>query len=162
MMKEGLKAPAFNLPSDQGAKVQLKDLLGKWVVLYFYPKDDTPGCTQEACDFRDSLSRITRAKAVVLGVSRDSVEKHKKFKTKYKLSFPLLVDEDAKVCQKYGVWKEKSLYGRKYMGIDRSTFLINPKGKIEKIWNKVSVKGHVDEVLEALLAASQSGAKKSS
>jgi peroxiredoxin Q/BCP len=150
MLKEGGKAPAFSLESDSGEKVSLKDFKGKTVVLYFYPKDMTPGCTQQACDFRDSLARLKKTGAVVLGVSRDSVERHGKFIAKYGLTFPLLADADGKVCEAYGVWKEKSLYGRKFMGIERSTFIISPEGKIEKIFSKVKVKGHVDEVLGLL------------
>lgn len=150
MLKEGDKAPAFSLESDSGEKIGLKDLKGKTVVLYFYPKDMTPGCTQEACDFRDSFARLKKAGAVVLGVSKDSVETHRKFINKYQLSFPLLADTEGKVCEAYGVWQEKSLYGRKFMGIVRTTFVISPQGKIEKIFPKVKVKGHVSEILEAL------------
>ena len=147
MLKEGDKAPAFTVQSDSGTKISLKDLKGKRVVLYFYPKDMTPGCTQEACDFRDSMSRLKKLDAVVLGVSKDGVESHQRFKKKEDLTFPLLSDTDGKICEAYGVWKEKSLYGRKYMGIERVTFVIGPKGKIEKIFPKVKVKGHVDEIL---------------
>lgn len=150
MLKEGDKAPAFSLTSDKGETVSLKDFKGKTVVLYFYPKDMTPGCTQEACDFRDSLGSFTRKKAVILGVSRDSVERHQKFKEKYELNFALLSDVDGEVCKAYGVWKEKSLYGRKFMGIERSTFVIGPQGKVEKIFPKVKVKGHSDALLEAI------------
>jgi thioredoxin-dependent peroxiredoxin len=146
-LKEGSAAPAFALPSDTGETIRLKDYAGQRVILYFYPKDSTPGCTQEACDFRDSLTRLKKLDAVVLGVSRDSVESHRKFKEKQGLTFPLLSDADGKVCQAYGVWKEKSLYGRKFMGIERSTFVISPKGKVEKIFPKVRVTGHVDELL---------------
>ncbi len=150
MLKEGSKAPAFSLPSNDGTQVALKDFKGKSVVLYFYPKDMTPGCTQEACDFKDDSSTYKKKGAVVLGVSRDSVERHQKFRDKYKLNFPLLSDEDGKVCKAYGVWQEKSLYGRKFMGIVRTTFLINPEGKVEKIYSKVKVKGHSKEVLSNL------------
>ena len=150
MLKEGDKAPAFTLTNDEGKKVSLKDFKGKSVVLYFYPKDMTPGCTQEACDFRDDYSVFKRAGAVVLGVSKDSVETHEKFKTKSELPFPLLADVDGKVCEAYGVWQEKSLYGRKFMGIVRATFLIAPNGKIAKIYPKVKVKGHVQTILEDL------------
>lgn len=150
MLKEGSKAPAFTLVSDDGSKISLKDYLGKSVIIYFYPKDMTPGCTVEACDFRDAAPKLKKLKAVVLGISRDSVERHQKFKEKYELNFPLLSDEDGTVCEAYGVWKEKSLYGRKFMGIERSTFIIDKSGKIEKIYNKVKVKGHSDEVLKAL------------
>jgi peroxiredoxin Q/BCP len=150
MLKEGDKAPAFQLESDEGTKIALKDLKGKAVVLYFYPKDLTPGCTQEACDFRDSSARLKKAGAVVLGVSRDSVESHRKFAGKHELNFPLLSDPDGKVCEAYGVWQEKSLYGRKFMGIVRTTFVISPEGRIARLFPKVKVNGHVDEVLEAL------------
>jgi peroxiredoxin Q/BCP len=122
------------------------------VVLYFYPKDSTPGCTQESCDFGASYREIQKLGAVVLGVSRDSLASHQKFKAKYGFPFPLLSDEDGKVCEKYGVWKEKSLYGRKFMGIERTTFLIGPDGKLLKVYPKVKVKGHVQEVLEDLKA----------
>ncbi len=150
MIKEGDKAPAFSLPTDDGSTISLKDLKGKKVILYFYPKDMTPGCTVEACDFRDAQKDLKKKKAVVLGISCDSVERHQKFKEKEKLNFPLLSDEDGKVCKAYGVWKEKSLYGRKFMGIERTTFIISETGKIEKIFSKVKVKGHGDAVLEAL------------
>lgn len=140
-LKEGDKAPSFSL---------LKEHKGKAVVLYFYPKDMTPGCTQEACDFRDEYSAIKRAGAVVLGVSKDSEASHVKFKQKYSLPFPLVADVDGKICEAYGVWQEKSLYGRKYMGIVRATFVIGPNGKIAKIYPKVKVKGHVEQILEDL------------
>lgn len=149
MLKEGDKAPAFNLPSDSGEKIALKDLKGKTVVLYFYPKDMTPGCTTQACDFRDMGADFKKAKAVVLGVSRDSVTRHQTFKEKYDLPFALLADEDGKICEAYGVWKEKSLYGRKFMGIERTTFVIDPQGKIQKVFPKVKVKDHVKAVLAA-------------
>jgi peroxiredoxin Q/BCP len=149
-LKEGDRAPAFRAETDSGETIALSDLKGRKVVLYFYPKDLTPGCTQEACDFRDSFARLKKAKAVVLGVSKDTAALHQKFKEKHDLPFPLLVDEDGKICKAYGVWQEKSLYGRKFMGIVRSTFVIGADGKIEKIFPKVKVKGHVDEVLEAL------------
>jgi len=150
MLKEGDKAPDFEVKDDQGNDVSLKDLRGKKVVLYFYPKDDTSGCTKEACDFRDNLGRIKRKDAVVLGVSPDNEKSHTKFKTKYDLPFPLLADIDKKIVNDYGVWKEKSMYGRKYMGVERTTFIIDEKGKIAKIFPKVKVEGHVDEVIEAL------------
>ncbi len=148
VLKEGQAAPAFELPSDLGERVSLVGLRGKRVVLYFYPKDDTPGCTQEACDFRDSFARIQGA--VVLGVSKDTVEQHKKFKAKYSLPFALLADVSGKTLLDYGVWKEKSMYGRSYMGIERTTFLIDEAGVIRKIYPKVSVPGHVDQVLKDL------------
>ena len=150
MLKEGDKAPEFTAKDDEGNLVSLKDLRGKKVVLYFYPKDDTPGCTKEACDFRDNLGRIQRKDAIVLGVSPDSEKKHQKFKTKYELTFPLLADEDKKIVTDYDVWKEKSMYGRKYMGVVRTTFIIDERGRIAKIFPKVSVTGHVDEVMNAL------------
>lgn len=147
MLKEGDKAPSFSLPSDNGETISLKDLKGKTVVLYFYPKDMTPGCTQEACDFRDAQAKFKKSDAVVLGVSKDPVERHVKFQEKYDLNFPLLSDEDGSVCEAYGVWKQKSLYGKKFMGIERTTFIIGPTGKIEKIYPKVKVKGHAEEIL---------------
>lgn len=150
MLKEGLKAPAFTLPDSNGKKVSLKDFAGKKVVLYFYPKDNTSGCTKEACDFRDSFPNFKKLKAVVLGVSADSVESHAKFSGKHELPFILLSDVDKKVLEKYGVWKEKSMYGRKFMGIERTTFVIDEKGKIVKIFPKVKVTGHVEEVLKVL------------
>jgi peroxiredoxin Q/BCP len=149
MLKQGDKAPAFSVQSEDG-KLSLKDYKGKWVVLYFYPKDMTPGCTTQACDFQNNQARLKKAGAVVIGVSRDPVERHAKFREKYDLSFPLLADEDGSLCKAYGVWKEKSLYGRKFMGIERTTFVINPAGKIAKIIPKVKVKDHVEAVLEAL------------
>lgn len=150
MLKEGSKAPAFTLPNEKGKKVSLKDFEGKKVVLYFYPKDMTSGCTKEACDFRDAHPDFKKIKAVVLGVSPDSIESHKKFAEKYELPFTLLSDENKKVLEKYGVWKEKSMYGKKYMGVERTTVIIDEKGKIQKIFPKVKVNGHVEEVLEEL------------
>lgn len=150
MVEEGKKAPDFTLPDQNGEKVKLSDLKGKYVVLYFYPKDDTPGCTKEACNFRDSFPKFDKTDAVILGVSPDSVASHKKFAEKYKLPFQLLADEDKKVVEKYGVWKEKSMYGKKYMGVERTTFIIDPEGKIKKIFPKVKVDNHHKEVLEAL------------
>lgn len=151
-VEAGDKAPDFTVPADGGGKVSLKDLKGKTVVLYFYPKDDTSGCTAEACAFRDALPDFAKVKAAVVGVSRDSVASHDKFKRKFRLPFPLASDEDGKVCQAYGVWVEKSMYGRKYMGIERSTFLIDAKGVIRRVWRKVKVPGHADEVLKAAQA----------
>jgi peroxiredoxin Q/BCP len=148
----GDEAPNFALPTDGDSKISLKDFKGKPVVLYFYPKDDTSGCTAEACAFRDQLPDFAKLKAAVIGVSRDSAASHDKFKTKYKLPFPLASDEDGKVCEAYGVWVEKSMYGRKYMGIERSTFLIDGKGILRGVWRKVKVPGHVEEVLEAAKA----------
>ena len=149
-MEAGAKAPAFSLKDADGKTVKLSDFKGKYVVLYFYPKDNTPGCTTEACDFRDEHSALQKAGAVVLGVSPDGAASHQKFATKYELPFPLLVDEDHAVAEKYGAWGEKSLYGRKFMGIIRSTFLIGPDQKIVKAWPKVKVAGHVDEVKAAI------------
>jgi len=149
---EGKKAPDFNLPTDGGGTASLKALRGKMVVLYFYPKDDTSGCTAEACGFRDEHPKFSRAKAQVIGISRDSVKSHDRFKAKHDLPFTLVADEDGKVCEAYGTWVEKSMYGRKYMGIERATFLIDGEGVVRKIWRKVKVPGHVEEVLEAAKA----------
>ena len=149
-LKEGDKAPDFAVPDAEGKTVRLKDLRGKQVVLYFYPKDDTPGCTKEACAFRDGISEIKDRGAVVLGVSTDSVDSHKKFKSKFDLNFPLLADTDKKIVEAYGVWKEKINYGKKYMGIERTTFIINKEGKISHIFPKVKVDEHYDEVIDAL------------
>ena len=150
MPKEGQKAPAFQAPDDSGKTVSLSDLKGKKVVLYFYPKDDTPGCTKEACAFRDGIAQIKKKGAVVFGVSPDSVGSHQKFKEKFTLNFPLLADPDKKLVQAYGVWKEKSMYGKKYMGVERTTFVIDEEGKITRIFPKVQVDAHYDEVLAAL------------
>ena len=150
MLKEGDKAPSFNMPTNKGENVSLSKLKGQKIVLYFYPRDDTPGCTKEACGFRDDLSKYKRAGAVVIGVSRDSVESHEKFVKKFNLNFTLASDKDGDVCEKYDAWRLKNMYGKEYMGIGRSTFLIDTKGKINKIWPKVKVDGHVDEVLKAV------------
>ena len=150
MVEVGEKAPDFTLPADDGRKVSLKEMRGKKVVLYFYPKDDTPGCTAEACSFRDNLGRVTTKGAVVLGVSRDDTASHGKFRDKYRLNFPLLSDDSGAVTEAYGVWKKKNLYGREFMGIERTTFLIDEQGKVARIWPKVKVDGHTDEVLAAL------------
>ncbi len=152
MLEAGAKAPAFSLPDQSGKTVKLSDLKGKHVVLYFYPRDNTPGCTQEACDFRDSHRALLDAGAVVLGISPDTAASHQKFAAKFELPFPLLVDEGHAVAEKYGAWGEKTLYGKKSMGIIRSTFLIGPDGKLAKVWPKVRVNGHVDDVLAALAA----------
>lgn len=146
----GDMAPDFDMPTDGQGRVRLSELKGQKVVLYFYPKDDTPGCTTEACTFRDMLPDFSNVNALVLGVSKDDVKKHDKFKQKYELTFPLVVDEDGSVCDAYGTWIEKSMYGKKYMGIDRATFLIDEHGKIQKIWRSVKVPGHVQEVLSAV------------
>lgn len=145
----GCAAPTFLLQDQDESPVDLKALRGKWVVLYFYPKDGTPGCTAEACDFRDNFRRISAKGAVVLGVSRDSARSHRGFRERKELPFSLLVDAGAEVCKLYGVWRLKKFMGRESMGIVRSTFLIDPKGTIAKVWSPVSVKGHVDEVLAA-------------
>ncbi len=150
MVAVGDKAPDFSLPTDDGRKVTLKDFRGKKVVLYFYPKDDTPGCTAEACSFRDNLGRVTSKGAAILGVSRDDTDSHGKFRDKYHLNFPLLSDDDGAVTEAYGVWKKKTNYGRSYMGIERTTFLIDEKGHVARIWPRVKVEGHTDEVLAAL------------
>ncbi|HQR17252.1 MAG TPA: thioredoxin-dependent thiol peroxidase [Gemmatimonadales bacterium] len=149
-MKPGSKAPAFRLPSDAGTPVALKDFAGRTVVLYFYPKDDTTGCTTEACEFRDNWRAVQAAGAVVLGVSPDGVASHQKFKKKYELPFTLLVDADHAVAEAYGAWGEKSMYGRKYHGVLRSTFIIDPRGKIARVFAKVKPRGHAAEVLAAL------------
>ncbi|MGZ5863133.1 MAG: thioredoxin-dependent thiol peroxidase [Methyloceanibacter sp.] len=148
-LKVGDKAPDFTLPTDGGGKVSLKDLKGKKLVLYFYPKDDTPGCTTEACGFRDALPDFSKVKAAIVGISKDSAASHDEFKTKFKLPFPLASDEDGKVCEAYGTWVEKSMYGKTYMGIERSTFLIDETGVIRNIWRKVKADGHAAEVLAA-------------
>lgn len=147
----GDKAPSFSASSDTGETYSLKDLKGKKFVLYFYPKDDTSGCTAEACSFTENIKAFNKAGVTVLGVSKDSLESHKKFRDKYGLKFPLLSDIDGKICEAYGTWIEKSMYGKKYMGIDRSTFIIGGDGKIVFLWRKVKVTGHVEEVLEALI-----------
>jgi peroxiredoxin Q/BCP len=150
MVSTGDTAPDFTLPADDGSTVRLSDLRGQRVVLYFYPKDDTSGCTAQACELRDDLPRFREANALVLGVSPDPVTSHVKFKQKYDLNFPLLADEDHAVAEAYGVWKEKSMYGRKYMGIERSTFVIDAEGRIEQAWRKVKPKGH-SELVQAHL-----------
>ena len=148
----GKPAPDFTMPTDGGGTVSLAALKGKNVILYFYPKDDTPGCTKEACGFRDNLAAFAGADAVVIGVSRDSVAKHDKFKAKHELPFTLGSDEDGKVCEAYGTWVQKSMYGKTYMGIDRATFLIDGEGVLRQEWRKVKVPGHVEAVLEAVEA----------
>lgn len=152
MLKTGDKAPEFTLISDSGEKINLKDFRGKKVILYFYPKDNTSGCTKEACDFRDSIKVFAGNNTVIIGVSKDSTESHRKFKSKYKLPFTLLSDESADILKKYGVWKEKSMYGKKYMGTERTTFIINEKGIIESVFNKVKVNGHIQELINSFNA----------
>lgn len=149
-MEVGKKAPAFSLKDQKGNTHKLSDYLGKWVLLYFYPKDDTPGCTKEACSFRDSWAELKKQKAVVLGVSGDSVESHGKFSKKYNLKFPILADEKRKVLEKYGAVKEKSMFGKTFLGIQRMSFLINPEGKIEKIYKTVKPAIHAEQVLKDL------------
>ena len=152
----GAKAPAFTLPTDGGGNVSLSKLKGKKVVVYFYPKDDTPGCTKEACAFRDTLPDFSEAGAEIIGISKDPPAKHDRFKAKYDLNFTLASDEDGRVIEAYGVWVEKNMYGRKYMGIERATFLIDEKGKVQAVWRKVKVNGHVEAVLDAVREEAQS------
>ena len=152
MLAEGTKAPDFTLPDQNNEKVNLSDFKGKWVILYFYPKDMTPGCTTEACNFQTVLPQINESEAVVLGVSKDSVERHKKFADKHGLTFKLLSDAGSNVCETYGVWQKKKLYGKEFMGIVRSTFIIDPQGRIVKVYPKVKVKEHYREVLDDLRA----------
>jgi len=146
----GKKAPAFSAEIDSGKKISLSDFNGKWVVLYFYPKDDTPGCTKEACSFRDNMDSITKAGAVVIGVSPDAVKSHVKFKEKYDLNFHLVSDNNKKICEKYGAYGEKIMYGKTIKGVIRSTYIINPEGKIAYVFPKVKVDGHVEEVINIL------------
>ena len=150
MLKVGDEAPDFNLPTGGGKRLGLRDLKGKKVVLYFYPKDNTSGCTKEACSFQENLSAFRKKGAVVIGVSADSVASHAKFAEKYDLAFPLLSDESKDIMKSYAVWKEKSMYGRKYMGIERTTFIIDEQGVITHIFPKVKVEGHAEEILKAL------------
>ncbi len=149
-IEEGSKAPDFTLPTHDGTKLKLSSLKGMPVVLYFYPKDDTPGCTREACGFRDAKARFAKHDAVVLGISPDSPESHEKFHKKYKLPFTLLADEGHKVAEKYGAWREKNMYGKKSMGIARSTFVIDAAGKVAKVFKAVKVDGHEEQVLAVL------------
>jgi len=151
-LQPGMPAPEFSLRSNQGTDVSLASLRGRKVVLYFYPKDDTPGCTKEACSFRDTKAAFDAVGAVILGVSKDSIASHDKFITKFNLNFPLLSDAHGTVSEAYGVWKEKNMYGKKTMGIERSTFLIDEQGRIVKIWRKVKVDGHTEDVLSAITA----------
>lgn len=148
----GQKAPDFKMATDDGGEISLSSLKGRNVVLYFYPKDDTPGCTKEACGFQASMPTFSKLDAAIVGVSKDSVARHQKFKSKYGLDFTLASDENNGVCESYGVWTEKRNYGRRYMGIERSTFLIDGNGVVQKVWRNVKVNGHVDEVLEAAKA----------
>ena len=146
----GDAAPDFKLPTDGGGETALKDYKGQKLVLYFYPKDDTPGCTKEACAFKEALEEFNALNTAVIGISKCSVAKHDKFKAKYDLNFPLASDEDGDVCERYGRWVEKNMYGRKYMGIERATFLIDENGKIAQIWRKVKVKNHIPAVKDAV------------
>tara|TARA_A100001011_G_scaffold349742_1_gene388558 strand:+ start:1195 stop:1662 length:468 start_codon:yes stop_codon:yes gene_type:complete len=155
MLKNNTKAPNFKLPSTNKSDYQLKDTLGKYVVIYFYPKDDTPGCTIETIDFNKLLSKFKKLNCEIFGISRDNLKSHDKFREKFKVKFDLLSDEETKVVKKYKVWGKKKFMGREYMGINRSTFLINPKGKIVKIWENVNVKDHALEVLETLKSISK-------
>ena len=148
----GDPAPDFTMPTDGGGRLTLSRLEGNNVILYFYPKDDTTGCTKEACGFRDALPHFAKANAVVIGVSRDSVASHDRFKARHDLPFALVSDEDGTVCQAYGTWVKKSMYGRTYMGVERATFLVDKQGKLRGIWRRVKVPGHVEEVLAAAKA----------
>jgi peroxiredoxin Q/BCP len=150
MLSTGDAAPPFAAPDQSGTTRTLDDFRGRRLVLYFYPKDMTPGCTTEACDFRDNLARIASHGAQVVGISPDSVARHQRFTAKESLTFPLLADEDHAIAEAYGVWKEKSLYGRKFMGVERTTFIIDETGRIARVFERVRVKGHVDEVIDAL------------
>jgi peroxiredoxin Q/BCP len=150
LIDEGKKAPGFTLKDQDGKPHKLSDYAGKSVVLYFYPKDDTPGCTKESCDFRDNLVRFNASKAAVVGISILDERSKAKFAKKYALTFPLLADADHEIAEKYGVWQKKMRYGRSYMGIVRTTYLIGPDGKVAKRWDKVSVDGHAEEVLKAI------------
>lgn len=147
-LQEGQQAPDFTLPTDGDGQLTLSDLRGKKVVLYFYPKDDTPGCTQESKDFKDAEQAFAQANAIIVGISKDSVTSHDKFKQKYALPFALASDETCDVIKAYDTWKEKSMYGKKYMGVERTTVLIDEHGIVQKIWRKVKVKGHAQEVLK--------------
>jgi peroxiredoxin Q/BCP len=149
-LKAGDQAPNFTLPTDGGGKISLNDFNGKNIILYFYPKDDTPGCTIEAKDFKDLKQEFENKNTVIIGVSKDTIKKHDKFKEKYDLNFPLISDEEGTLCAAYATWVEKSMYGRKYMGIERSTFLIDESAKIKNIWRKVKVKEHAKEVLNSI------------
>jgi len=149
-IEEGKRAPNFCLENDEGKKVCFEDFKGKWIVLYFYPKDNTPGCTKEAKDFSERIDEFDKLNAVVLGVSPDSVESHRKFKEKRNLKVILLSDESKEILKTYGVWQKKKMYGREYFGVVRTTYLIDPEGTVRKVWKRVRVKGHVDKVLETL------------
>lgn len=156
MLEEGDPAPVFALPAEDGGRLALRDFRGRWVVLYFYPKDDTEGCTIEAKEFSDLASAFEKQNAVVIGISPDSVKSHDKFRCKHDLKVRLASDEEKVAANAYGVWVEKKMYGRTFMGVERATFLISPKGRLERIWRKVSAKGHAAEVLDALNDATSS------
>lgn len=151
-LEEGAKMPTFSLANDEGVKVKSSQWSGAPLVIYFYPKDDTPGCTKEACAFRDSAKSFEKHGAKVIGISCDPPASHAKFRDKYELNFPLLADVDHEVAEKFGAWREKNMYGKKSMGVQRSTFLIDAKGKVAKVWKKVQVDGHAEDVLEAIAA----------
>jgi thioredoxin-dependent peroxiredoxin len=155
-IEAGQPAPDFTLATDGGKKLKLSSLKGSPVVLYFYPKDDTPGCTKEACSFRDRSKELQKLGATVLGISADTVESHVDFRDKFKLNFPLLADVDHQVAEKYGAWREKNMYGKKFMGIQRSTFLIDGKGRVAKVWKAVKVDGHDEQVIAALQELAES------
>lgn len=150
MLQHDTKAPDFSLPNQNGESVSLNDFLGKWVVVYFYPKDDTPGCTTEACSFRDANTELTKKGIVVLGISKDTVKSHKKFADKFALNFNILADPSTETIQAYGAWQEKSMYGKRYMGIQRMTILVTPEGTIAQIFPKVTPQGHAEEILQAV------------
>jgi peroxiredoxin Q/BCP len=149
-LKIGDTAPDFTLPTDGNGEITLSSLKGQKVIVYFYPKDNTPGCTTESCEFNDALPNFESLNTAIIGISKDSVKKHDNFKAKYGFNFPLASDENSDTCERYGVWKEKSMYGKTFWGIERSTFLIDEEGKIAAIWNKVKVKGHVEAVQQEI------------
>jgi peroxiredoxin Q/BCP len=149
-IKVGKKLPNFKILADNGKIINSKDFLDKNVIIYFYPKDNTPGCTNQACAFKDKKNQFSKKNTIIIGISKDSIDKHEKFKKKYNLNFILGSDEDTKICEKFDVWKEKSMYGKKYMGIERSTFLIDSKGVVRKEWRKVKVTNHIEDVLSAV------------
>ena len=151
----GDKAPNFSMPTDNNQICSLSDYEGKALILYFYPRDDTPGCTKQACAFTENLSQFNDLGVEVLGVSKDSVAKHQKFKTKHNLTFPLASDENSTTCEDYGTWKEKNMYGKKFMGIERTTFLIDGNGVVKHIWNKVKVANHIKDVIDAIKTTTQ-------
>ncbi len=157
MIEVGNNAPEFCIPNQDDVEICLRDLIGKWIVLYFYPKDNTPGCTTQACDFTAALPAFEELDAIILGVSPDSTKKHRNFIEKKDIEFTLLSDEDKKVCEAYGVWQLKKFMGKEYMGVVRSTFIINPEGKIAKIWTKVKVKGHIQDVQNSLTELKNKG-----